>query len=236
MRHLTLLFAAVACVFGCNAQTAADTFDVGPYAVEYNGKENVKYQLRDNIDLYEFYELRRDTIIPEAVARPVKHAIQLSAHIGTNWYAPKEFGIEGVWKHKIARNLYFNGGISLNFTHVNSGDKSPRREFFEAGIPLQLEWSRLDSYRASVYGIFSLAPTVFTTVHSTKWADGKRVDDTKDTGFLFIPGLEFGGNIPLGKTILRVGVYGSYKIDCGSDAYRRFAGRAYIGAKIGVVI
>ena len=63
MKHFFFLCAVIAGVITGNAQTVVDNFNVGPYIVDYNGRGDVKYRLRDNIDLYEFFELKMDTTI-----------------------------------------------------------------------------------------------------------------------------------------------------------------------------
>ena len=76
---------------------------------------------------------------------------------------------------------------------------------------------------------------------ATKWdaVASRRVDDIKKSGFLVAPSLEFGGNLPVGNTVMRIGVYGTYKINCTTsdfDVYKKVAGRMFLGAKIGIVL
>lgn len=242
MKHFFILCAAILSGIICgNAQTV-DNFNVGPYVVDYNGPGDVKYRLRDNINLYEFFELKMDTtIISVTRDEPVRHAIQISGRAGANRYASKEIGIDGVWKQNIARNLYFNGGVSLTLGHSDFGEHDARREMLEAGVPLQIELGSLNRQTASLYGIFGVTPAFYSTLSASRWdaASHKRVDDIKKSGALVAPSLEFGGNIPVGGTIMRIGVYGVYKINCTPsdyDAYKRVAGRMFLGARIGIVL
>lgn len=242
MRKFLTLCAVIVGIISTNAQTVIDNFTVGPYVVDYNGEGDVKYRLRDNINLYEFFELQKDTTIVAAVVEvPVKHAIQISGYLGANRYASKEIGISGVWKQNIGTNLYFNGGLSLAighsvFSHVQ------QRNMFEVGIPLQIELGKLNHQKAGLYGAFGIAPTVYSTMSAKKWDNDKYVDvdkDLKKSGFLIAPSLEFGGNIPVSTTIMRIGVYGTYKINCTAgdyDVYKNCAGRCFLGAKIGFVL
>lgn len=242
MKHFFFLFAIIAGAITANAQTAVDNFNVGPYVVYYNGQGDVRYRLRDNVDLYEFFELKKDTtIISVTEAEPLKHAIQISGHVGANRYASKEFGLDGVWKQNIGNNLYFNGGLSLSIDYSDFGEKAPKRNMFEVGIPLQIELGKLNRQYASFYGLFGVTPTVYTTMSATKWdaVASRRVDDIKKSGFLVAPSLEFGGNLPVGNTVMRIGVYGTYKINCTTsdfDVYKKVAGRMFLGAKIGIVL
>lgn len=113
---------------------------------------------------------------------------------------------------------------------------------FEVGIPLQIELGKLNHQKAGLYGTFGIAPTIYSTMSAKKWDNDKYVDvdkDLKKSGFLIAPSLEFGGNIPVGTTIMRIGVYGTYKINCTTgdyDVYKNCAGRCFLGAKIGFVL
>ena len=242
MKRLLILCTLFAGVVTANAQKVVDNFTVGPYVVDYLGDGEVKYRLRDKIDLYEFFELRKDTTIVAASAPvadvPVKHAIQVSGYVGSGPVNPKEIGASGVWKQNVARNLYFNGGISIAFGHDNT-EKRGKRNMFEFGFPLQIEWTKLSYQKPSLFGIFGITPTAYATMSCSNW-DGAPVQDyQKKSGFLIAPALEFGGNIPVGRILMRIGVYGQYKINCTTgeyDIYKQSAGRVFLGAKIGVVL
>lgn len=242
MRVILIICAFIAGIISCEAQTVIDNFTVGPYVVDYNGQGDVKYRLRDNINLYEFFELQKDTTVIAAVTEtPVRHAIQLSGYVGTNRFVAKEIGISGVWKQNVGTNLYVNGGLSVTLGHANLSHVS-KRDMLEIGIPLQIELGKLNHQAAALYGTFGITPTVYTTVTAKKW-DGKQyvgaTDGSKKAGFLIAPSLEFGGNIPVGNTIMRIGVYCTYKINCTAgayDVYRQSAGRFFMGAKLGVVL
>ncbi len=231
----------IAGIITCTAQTAIDNFNVGPYIVDYNGQGDVNYRLRDNINLYEFFELKMDTTVIDMAAEiPVKHAIEISGNIGANRYSSKEIGLEGVWKQLVGDNLYFNGGLSLTFGHSSLGKNASKRNMFEIGIPLQIELGKLNHQYASLYGSFGIAPTFYSTLNAEIWANGKKEDGVKKSGFVIAPSLEFGGNIPVGMTIMRIGVYAKYKINCTAGDYDVYnaggAGRMFLGAKIGFVI
>ena len=242
MRKLFTLFAIIVGILSANAQTVIDNFTVGPYVVDYNGQGDVKYRFRDNINLYEFFELQKDTTIVAAVVEtPIKHAIQISGYLGANRYASKEIGISAVWKQNIGTNLYFNGGLSIALGHSNFM-KVEQRNMFEVGLPLQIELGKLNHQKAGLYGTFGIAPTVYSTMSAKKWDADKYIGVDKNrekSGFLIAPSLGFGGNIPVGSTIIRIGVYGAYKINCTTsdyDVYKECAGRCFLGAKIGFVL
>lgn len=242
MKKLFILGAFIAGIVSAKAQTVIDNFTVGPYVVDYNGQGDVKYRLRDNINLYEFFELKKDTTIVSAVVEtPIKHAIQVSGYVGTNRYVSKEIGISGVWKQNIGTNLYFNGGLSLAVGNA-SFSKVQLRNMLELGFPLQIELGKLNHQKAALYGTCGITPTVYSTM-SAKTSDGTNPADAdkdlKKSGFLIAPVLDFGGNIPVGAIIMRIGVYGTFKINCttGSyDVYKNSAGRCFLGARIGIVL
>lgn len=236
-----------------SAQTVIDNFKVGPYIVDYtyvsgsNSQGDVKYRLRDDINLYEFFELKMDTtIIALTKEVPVNHAIEIAGNVGANRYSSKEIGLEGIWKQLISKNLYFNGGLLFNFGHTNYGKDALTRNMLEIGLPLQIEFGKLNHQYASLYGSFGITPTFYSTMKAeggpipTKQVDGQSIEiDVKKSGFLIAPSLEFGGNIPVGSTIMRIGVYAKYKINCTTgdfDVYTNGgAGRMFLGAKIGFV-
>ena len=242
MKKFLIFCALITSVIFCNAQSVIDNFTIGPYVVDYKGQGDVKYRLRDNIDLYEYFELAKDTTIVAAVVEtPVKHAVQLSGYVGTNRFAAKEIGLSGIWKQNIGTNLYFNGGLSFAIGYANYL-RVRKYSMFEVGIPLQIELGKLCHEKASLYGTFGITPSYYSALMAKVWEDKKFVEASKDknkSGFLVAPSLEFGGNIPVGNIIMRVGVYGTYKINCSTDnqdVYRYAIGRFILGAKIAVVI
>ncbi len=247
MKKLITICAVLVGIFSCSAQTVIDNFNVGPYIVDYSGQGDVKYRLRDNINLYDFFELKMDTtIISQVKEVPVKHAIEIVGNLGANRYSSKEIGLSGMWKQLVAKNLYFNGGLSLSFGITRWTD-GLARDMFEFGIPLQIEYGKLNHQKASLYGAFGLSPVVYATIKAeneknipTDPGDGvEHPIDVKKSGFLIAPSLDLGGNIPVGSTILRIGVYAKYKINCTPgdfDVYKRTAGRMFLGAKIGVIL
>ena len=134
MKKIFTLCVMLAGIITCSAQNVIDNFNVGPYIVDYNGQGDVKYRLRDNINLYEFFELKMDTtVIALAKEVPVKSAIEIAGNVGANRFASKEIGLEGVWKQLVGNNLYFNGGLLLNFGITNYGKTTCKRNMFEVG-------------------------------------------------------------------------------------------------------
>lgn len=240
MKKLTMLCAFFIGIYTCGAQTVIDHFNVGPYVVDYNGKGDVKYRLKDNINLYDFFELKQDTTIiaPAAEIVPVKSAIQINVKFGADCYASEEIGLEGVWKQMIGKNVYFNGGLSFVMGYYNFGERY-KSDVLEIGVPLQIEFGKLNHQRPSIYGSFGVMPTFFSTMSTMQRIKADWVDrNEKKSGMLVSPLLEFGGTVPVGGILMRIGVFGSYKIcatgDC--DIYKKEPGRCFIGAKIGIIL
>lgn len=215
MRKLVLIFALSAGLLGASAQCKKET------------------------DCHKGPECKKE-LKCESRCKPIVHGIQLSGKVGSNRYAPKEIGIDGVWKQSIAKDWFFNGGLSFDFNLSGKKADRSKRDLFEVGLPLQIEYGRFCHRKAGLYGIVGLQPTVYTTISATRWDAplGKDVNDTKKTGFLIAPNVEFGGNIPVGNIIMRIGVYGTYRVNCTTSEVdiTNSNGNFFAGAKIGVIL
>lgn len=241
MKYYLFLAAVITGILSGTAQSKPDQFTVGPYLIDYYGQGDVNYRLQDNVDLYEFFELRKDTtiVVKEVPPTPIRNAFQISAVLGANLHTPKEFGVEGLWKLKLPANMYFNAGVSFMFDYTAQYAPRPKRTVFEFGVPLQIELCNLYRKQPSFYGLFSIAPSFYNTISATAGEESENNDTTKKSGVMIAPSLEVGGNIPLGNVIIRLGVYGKYKINCSTsdyDVYARSVGRAFIGGKLSVII
>ncbi len=226
MKKILIFCAFIAGIISSGAQTVIDNFTVGPYVVDYNGQGDVKYRLRDNINLYEFFELKPDTVyINNPVAsRKIDSAFQVDVKIGAGLFAAKEYGIEGMWKKSVATDWFFNCGLSLSLADRKM-ENSNRYDMVEIGIPLEIEYCRLYRYKSSLYALAGVAPALFVK--------GKAPEGTKKNGFIVAPKIEMGGNIPIGNYLLRIGAYATYKIN--NNVYKDYIGRAFIGGKVGII-
>ena len=241
MKKYLFHVALVAGILSGSAQSKPDQFTVGPYLIDYYGQGDVNYRLQDNVDLYEFFELRKDTTIVVKDVTPVaiRNAFQISAVLGANLHTPKEFGFEGLYKLRLPANLYFNAGLSFMFDITAQYADRPKRTVFELGVPLQIELCNLCRKQPSFYGLFSIAPSFYNTLSASAGSNSTENDLTKKSGLMIAPSLEVGGNIPLGNVMIRLGVYGKYKINCNTsdfDVYAKSVGRAFIGGKLSVII
>lgn len=256
-------------LFSCMTMAAMTVFaqdvfvrDIGPYEVEFDSEGHVQETLRKDLDLYKFFNLERDTII-EAASDPVRSAIQVEGRFRMPRYimagTSNVFELAGSWKYGISDGLYLNAGLSaaLSMGRYSMHDEEGLEEsFFEFGVPLSIEFARVDRSRASLYGTIGLMPAFYSGVkdvvmlEKAEWQNGKgeslmqdgRVKngalDEKTSGLLISPQVGVGGYIPVGGPLVRVGVFVQYDINCTKDEHDIFEkriGRCSVGANVGLV-
>lgn len=249
MKKISLLLLLIATTTLLGHTQTVDNFDIGPYEVDYRGEGDFKYRLRKGIDLYKYYGLKKDTIIMVQEvgnqAVPFKKGIHIDLSYTLPRFTPRGytniFGVDGNWKQNIARNLYFNAGLALSIGYgkFNAEFNDMKDVIFYAGIPLSIEYSQLARHKSSLFVNAGFIPTIFSTVYAKQTINGERKDVDKESGFLIIPRVEFGGYLPLGNNLLKLGVYGEYFINCSSgdvNIYENRIGRAFIGAAIGIIL
>lgn len=249
MKNLVVFAILFVAVVAGYAQSI-DNFVVGPYEVDYRGEGDFKYRIRKGVDLYEYFGLKKDSINSEALNehQPVKHGVQINAFMSLPRFATggnsNIFGLSGSWKQQIENAIYLNAGLSFGFSYGKydydeSGKSYHRNEnMIEVGVPLSVEFARLDYKKASVYAGIGLSPTYYNTIKADETtSDGLDKEGDKESGFLIVPRIDFGGYIPLNNRILRIGVYGEYKINCSGDVdiYEKRISRAFVGANVGLV-
>lgn len=231
MKRIVFLGAFLASSFIGFAQNV-DNFEVGPYEVDYRGAGDYKFRLRKGIDLYEYFELKKDTIVNVVAEKsfPVKNAFQLGLSVAAPRYIANSnsyvmtVGVDGEWKQKIANKLYFNGGLLATLTFSSFGTMP------QLGIPLSLEISNVDRIKASLFGAIGIVPTFY--------ANAKDKNDESKSGIFIAPKLEVGAYVPTGGTILRFGGYLSYpEFNCsgGDDVIKERFGRLFVGVNLGLV-
>lgn len=238
MKKIFTLCAMLIGLISGSAQTVIDNFIVGPYIVDYSDQGDVKYRLQDNIDLYDFFELSRDTTVMVTVDEPipVMDAFQLTLLAGTKLHSKIEYGLEGYWKHYLGSALYFNGGLSMVIDNAAKHAGATKRTMLEVGVPLQIELGNLYREKASLYELVGITPTYYSTMSAEEGSHN--YDGDKFSGFMMSVSAECGGNIPLGNYILRIGAYGGYKVNCSDsdyDVYKNCMGRFVLGGKISLV-
>lgn len=219
-----------------------DHFEVGPYEVDYRGEGDFKYRLKKGTDIYKFFDIQKDTVVQERERRsvPVTHAIQVGVSLMMPRYTANScsnvFGIDGVWKQRITDGVYFNGGLSLAMAFCKCGiawnDES--ENLFEIGVPLSIEFANVDKQRASLYGSFGVVPTFYGSTKEINEVGGK-------SGLFVAPRIDFGGYIPVGGVLVRLGGFAQYNINCAkddheNDVFKDRIGRFFLGADIGLVL
>ncbi len=245
-----------------------DNFEVGPYEVDYKGEGDFKSRLRPDIDLYEYFGLKRDTVIVVSEAlSPVTQAIQVNGFMSMPRF-PEEgcanlFGVNGSWKRKVGNMVYFNAGLSVGVSYgiynamyadtnkvvFNIGKpgllgvafsslKKMRFVMLEVGMPLSVEFTNLDREKASLYASIGVTPIWYSTLEK-EILESIRLPEMiegSENEFLVAPRIDFGGYVPVGNRIMRMGIYAEYKIHCfGDEPIYNKMDQLFVGANIGVV-
>lgn len=243
MKKLLFITCMLMSIDAIKAQEVRDDFNVGPYEVIYWGQGDIDYRLRKDVDLYEYFGLKKDTIIQvsEPEPNPLERGIQLSVFSETAMYRCARhsmvYGIEGTWKQKIADKIYLNGGISLGYAATTI--TNIKEDIFEVGVPIYVEYGNLNAKKASLYGGIGITPSFYSTMSAEYISQANDNEPEKYNGIYLAPHLDFGGYIPVGLQIIKVGVTWRYKINCSTkdyDLYQKIMGQSFIGFKIGVVL
>lgn len=238
-----LLYAAMLLSIGfAKAQDVVDDFNVGPYEVYYKGQGDVNFRLKKGVDLYEYFGLKKDTIIQvEAKLESLKHGVELCFFGETGLYRcarySMAYGLEGAWKQRIANKTYFNAGLS--FGYASTTIFNLMEDIMEIGVPLSVEFANLNKKKGTLYGSIGLSPTYYSTL-SAKYiiASEGTSDPQKYCGLYIAPRIEFGGYIPVGKQVIKIGLNCRCKMNCTNkdyDIYYQIVGRTFIGANIGII-
>lgn len=251
-----------------------DNFEVGPYEVEYKGPGDFKSRLRRDVDLYKYYNLKKDTVInvSKQPTEPVKGAFLLNVSMSLSRYitngTSNVFGVDGGWKQAIGKNMYFNAGLLLALSFGSYGDhwqrvygsewnsnKSALKEtMFEIGIPLSIEFGKVDYKKPTMFASIGVTPTLYTGAKGLKnkkekaasgstaeaKADGdfRGMENETKSGLYVAPKLEIGGYLPIGGQLVRMAGFMQYDINCSKgdfDVFKKRIGRLFLGASIGLV-
>lgn len=232
MKKVLLICVMFAGILPCAAQTTIDHFNVGPYVVDYNGKGNIRYRLSDNIDLYEYFELSKDTVTVEKFVTPelANKGVEVGVKIGAG-SAAFSCGLEARYRTKVGKKgVYFSPGISVGMVSRYSDPKDWGA--LEIGVPLVFGYSTINHRYATLYAEIGIAPTFYSL--------NKKPDayTDKKSGFLIIPTGGFGVNIPSNKTIWKIGLWTDIKLNCSSgdiNVYKEHLGCGAVGIKIGMI-
>ena len=234
-------------------------FKVGPYDVAFKDEYDYQFNLRKGVDLYEFFKLKKDTVIKQNKTEPLKSAWVVNASFAMPRFVANGtsnvFGVDAAWKKTIGGGTWFNIGLSLalstgkyvamwkDYAGWDEDKEGTYSEsIVEVGLPLSIEWTHLDRKKASMYLGVGVTPTFYSgakgkvvtdeTTNDEKWSDESR------SGIFVAPRVDVGGYIPAGKQLVRVGFFGQYDINCSTDGGDIFAdriGRFFVGGNIGFV-
>lgn len=253
---LLLSFCAFAALTALAQSSEPDSFEVGPYNVDYYGVGDFNYQLKKGIDLYNYFRLKKDTVVNvvESATDPVKSAFQIGVFMAVPRYvvlgASNVFGLEGAWKMRLSRQVYFNAGLSFGVRmgkfhrHTYDVNKSAmlydnefKETVMEIGVPISIEFTKLDRKKASLFGSIGVVPSFYTGAQGENGDDYNTEDNDSKSGFYVAPRLEIGGYIPVGSRLIRVGGFYQNNLNCTPgdyDVYKNRIGRGHVGAKIGL--
>lgn len=253
---LLLSLCAVAALTALAQTSEPDSFEVGPYNVDYYGVGDFNYQLKKGIDLYDFFRLKKDTVVNvvESTTEPVKNAFQIGVFMALPRYvvlgASNVFGLEGAWKMRLSQQVYFNAGLSFGarmgkfHRHTYDVNKSTmvydnefKETVMEIGVPISIEFTKLDRKKASLFGSIGVVPTFYTGAQGENGDDYNTEDNDSKSGFYVAPRLEIGGYIPVGGRLIRIGGFYQNNLNCTPgdyDVYKNRIGRGHVGAKIGL--
>ena len=253
---LLLSLCAVAALTALAQTSEPDSFEVGPYNIDYYGVGDFNYQLKKGIDLYDFFRLKKDTVVNvvESTTEPVKNAFQIGVFMALPRYVvlgeSNVFGLEGAWKMRLSQQVYFNAGLSFGarmgkfHRHTYDVNKSTmvydnefKETVMEIGVPISIEFTKLDRKKASLFGSIGVVPTFYTGAQGENGDDYNTEDNDSKSGFYVAPRLEIGGYIPVGGRLIRIGGFYQNNLNCTPgdyDVYKNRIGRGHVGAKIGL--
>ena len=231
-----------------NAQVVE--LDVGPYTVRYVNEDQFTPMLRiDSVELYDFFNLKRDTVIyNNVIPTKLERGIQITANAGISGLLSKggfkHYDIRAELKQQLNDAIYLNAGVSVGISTGEYGSQNTphyrKDQMLEIGIPVSLEVTNLyKGYnQASLYGGVGFIPTFYKTVKiDNSSADKVRNDNVKDFGVLITPRADFGAYIPIFGQVLRIGIYGEYRICCFQNVgiYKKRVSKSILGANLGLV-
>lgn len=219
-----------------------ENLEIGPYEVEYRGQDDYQFRLKRGVNLYDFFQLKKDTIIQVTDTLPadLKNAIQVELYLEnclTNVSRHSSvYGLSGSWKQRIGNKLFFNGGLSFGFAFASGGVL--KYNMLEIGVPLSVELGRINRRKASLYGSLGLTPAFYSTLSAKYEPEVDGAEPKKYSGLYLAPQLSFGGYIPVGTQIVKVGIFFKHKINCSTkdyDLYHEVIGKTYLGANVGIL-
>lgn len=235
------LLASVAIALVCVSGFAQDInqveqFEVGPYIVDYWGKGDIDFRLKDGIDLFDYFELKKDTVTvivekPVIVSDPVEE-VKYALWGGVN-FTPRGgtsqilFAPQAGIKLRVAKSLYLNAGMmaGLMINRNNSTQELTGKAIIMAAIPVTAEWTKLERGKASMFLELGGAPLLY--LKATGAVAG-------ESGISLAPKGTVGAYIPFGKHFLKLGANAMLALFDSGDLSQSI-GRTYIGYSLDFV-
>lgn len=246
MKKLLLFATMLLSASVADAQEVLDHFKVGPYEVDYRGKGDVNYRIRKDVDIRKFFNIENDTIVEyiQPETQPIESAVQVSAVYTMPLFTAgktNSFAIEAAWKKHLSGVMYFNAGLMLGMQVGEYENCNLSENLLEIGMPLSLEFSRIERGRSSVYATVGVMPTYYTTAKA-EYLDATRKNEAveleKPSGLMVAPRLELGAYVPVADQLLRFGFCLQMDLNCSNKDYDQFklhSGDNYIGFNVGLV-
>lgn len=239
---LTILFTTFSSGY---SQEIEEEIHIGPYKLIYRGEADYDIIAPDSMQLKNFFKLKADTVTVtqyvEIEKKEVyKNAMQLNMYAGLS----NTFGVSGYWKQQISGIFFLNAGLSLGifggeFSNDDKNNPYSRKDkMLEIGVPISVELAKPYTNKASLYAGIGFTPAFYSTMSvDEKCAETIKNKGEKDYGFLVSPRIDFGGNIPLFNKVLRLGVYGEYRICCfqSVNIYRKRVSKSLVGVNVGLI-
>lgn len=245
MKKIVFVLCSLLAATMANGQEVIDNFHIGPYEVDYMGKGDVNFRLRKDINLYEYFKIKKDTVVVEnKKEKPIKKAFELGLSYSTPRFgvngAFNAFGLYGSAKVKVGNGVYINYGGRMSFLYgqYNENNNCLKNKLVEVGVPLSLEFANLDRSTSSLFASIGCTPAYYSTISAKETCAGKEIDSDKKSGLYVAPKVEIGGYIPINNHLVKIGVFGEYHISCAGkedDIFEHRTGRSFVGASIGYV-
>lgn len=245
MKKIAFILCSVLAAVMAKGQVVTDNFQVGPYEVDYLGKGDVNFRLKKGVNLYEYFGLEKDTVMIENKKnKPIKKAFELGVSCSLPRFnvggAFNTFGLYGSAKSRIGNCVYLNyGGIVMfSYGHYNEKMNNLKDVLFEVGVPLSVEFAILDRTKSSLFASVGITPTYYSTISAKEIKDGKEINAEKKNGLYIAPKVEIGGYIPVNEHLIKIGVFGEYRISCVKEEdniFKQRIGSVFVGARLGYV-
>lgn len=242
MKKLLLVILLISWGITIKAQNSVENFNVGPYEVDYKGQGDINYRLKKGINLYDFYGLKRDTIIYITNERkPLKKGVQIDLSFSMLQYSKglrNVFGMGAYWKQRIAKFTYFNIGGCIATSYGKYATYELKENMIEFSSPISIEFGNLSKNKATIYGSIGIVPTYYLTIKKEIINSANMELKEETPAFSIAPRLDFGGYIPTSTKLMKIGFYGLYNINCSNKNYILFnehIGHFFIGINLGMI-